>query len=90
MKKIALALLILGGLGCAAPEAGKATSPVDARMTVHTLTLPALPDTPTGAGASYIVTISQTVTITPTSSATQTAETSVDAKAEIPAGVLPK
>lgn len=79
----ALPALLLAG--CAAPEAGRATSPVEAHLTIEWPRV----QVPEGTFPGPVtVTATQTVTITPTSTADQTATTSVDAKAEVP-GPLP-
>lgn len=86
VKKITAGLVVLflvgiSAVGCAAPAAGQATTPVTATMITSELTLPALPEKgAAGAGASYVVTIQQTVTITPTSTATQSASATADIK----------
>ena len=79
-KRLVLILPLLLA-GCAAPDAGKTSAPVECHMETNSLTVAP----PAGAGACTI-TISQTVTITPSTTATQTAETKVDATATIPAG----
>lgn len=82
-----LGFLSLGLVACAAPEAGRATSPVDARLTIE------WPRVKVADGAfpgPVTVTATQTITVTPTSTAEQTATTTTDAKAEVPGGVLGK
>lgn len=80
VKRLLLPVLLLAVTGCALPTAGQATSPVDARFRIETLTFPAGQGT---AAGPVTVTISQTVTITPTSTATQKADAKVDAKADV-------
>lgn len=84
MKRIAAVLLLASLAGCATPEAGRATSPVDARLIIEWPAIAVGTSMPT-----LTITATQTVTITPTSSASQTATASPEVDAEIPVNITP-
>lgn len=91
MKKHSLILLVAGAAlalaGCATGEAGRALSPVDARLTIE---WPGI-DLPVAGGTlpTVTVTATQTVTITPTSTATQTPTTDIKVDGEVPINITP-